>query len=69
MVSESWSNIMKAGWLAFELNIDDHRIAYIDIKTSILINKDKYEIILRKAWKLQIKNEKCVARYIKTCEK
>ena len=66
MVSESCSNIMNDGWLEFKSNIGNHRIAYIDINTSILINKDKYEILLKKAWKSQINNEKCIARYIKT---
>ena len=69
MISETCCNIVKAGWLEFKSNIGDHRVAYIDIKTSDLINKNKLEIVSRKARKLQIKHEKCVARYIKTCEK
>ena len=34
----------------------------------MLINKDKFKIVARKARRLQIKHEKCVARYVKLCE-
>ena len=69
LVSESCCNIIQAGWLEFKSNLGDHRVAYIDIKAPDIINKDAFEIVSRKARKLQIKHKKCVARYIKICKK
>lgn len=58
------ANIEGTGWLSFGEGIGDHRIAFLDIQLGALISKDKYEIVSRRARRLQIKNENTVKKYI-----
>ena len=53
----------RAGWLGFGQGVGDHRIAYIDINATCLINKDKQDIVPINAQRLQINKEQCMKKY------
>ena len=64
MVSDELTDIENSGWLQFGSSIGDHRPAYIDIDLKVLMEESKYMIVMAKARRLQIGNEKVVQKYL-----
>ena len=62
-ISSQLNSIHRAGWLGFGQGVGDHRIAYIDIDATCLINKDKQDIVPINARRLQIDKEQCMKKY------
>ena len=58
LVSPSLTNVTTSSWLPFGEGIGDHRIAFIDINSKIVLNRDRHDIIPIKARLLQVDKEK-----------
>ena len=68
LVSHSLVEQVKTGWIAFGKGIGDHRIGFLDVNINTFIGKEKYEILTRKARRLQTKNESTLSKYLKDAE-
>ena len=68
-VSAPLADVESASWLRLGKGIGDHRIAFIDIATEKIIEKDRHEIARKQNRQLQVQHETSLKTYVKLCEK